>query len=409
MKIGPLENETEEAFLARSKAELVTEFRNELPAAVVDVALKDIWNQRERIRNAGDEFPKKVSIRHLEPGLVHYEYLNDGKGATVLVTKPFMDRIRPTAIGKPVINRRHNDDASVAGYKKGENDGIIVGARYNPADGWDWFDCLVWDQATADNIENGYSASCQYAVTDWKPGGTYHNIPYEREALNGAYEHIAIVPRGRYEGVQILMNSKAEGGTTMKLKFWPFNKDKGEKAANAVEMDTEKATLEIDGKDVPLDAAVASYQEKLKNDAAKAAAEEAARNAAPPALTDQDMIMVNGKPVSVADLKAAHAAHVAVQLKNAEDSKMEKAHKDGDHDDKALDNCPMCNKAKNDAEEAAKKKLEDEEKEKAKNAAAALDKAANERREPVPFGVANSIEDRLQKGREMFGSAKAAA
>ncbi len=393
MKIRPLDNETEQDFLIRAKNEITAQFKDECPSEVARQALADVlWKQRLRIRNAGEEFPKKVSIRHLQPGLVRYEYMNGGKGMTILVTRAYMDQVRDTMIGKPIINRTHRDLPNNP-IAKGEGDGIVIAAYNNPADGWDWVDALVWDEETVQNIRNGYEPSCQHEITNVGPAGMDRGIPYDAVALDGFYEHIAIVPKGRYEGVLILMNSKAEGGSTMKLKFWPFNKDKGEKAANSVEMDTEKATLEVDGKDVPLEAAVTAYQEKLKNEAAI----EAAKNAAPTKLTDQDMILVGDKQVSVADLKAAFA----LKSKNEADDAAKKKKDDDEAAEKE--------KAKNAEEEAAKKKKEDEEaeeKEKAKNSAADLAAAAAARRKPMDFTEPQSLQERAAKGREMFGSNK---
>jgi hypothetical protein len=352
----------------------------------------------KKLKNANGSV-KSVTIRHLEPGLVHYEYLNDGKGATVLIQRPFLDRIRQSLVGKPIINRAHRDIDPNA-YKNGDADGIIIRAYNDPGDGWDYVEALVWDPATLDNIERGYSASCQYAVNEWTDGGTYHNIAYEREALNGEYEHIAIVPQGRYEGVRILMNSKDKGGT-MKLKFW--KKDDKEKAQNAMEIESEKTVLEREGKEIPLEAALSAYeaQEKAVADAAALANEK-------PVLKETDTIEYKGKQVAVSVLTAAYEA----QLKNESEASMKKAHEDGDHKDKDLENCPMCNKAKNehDEKEEAKKKAEDAEK--AKNAAMKadrIDEAGTRRRDPVDFAAPLSMEEKAEKGREMFGSKKKVA
>ena len=401
MKLTPLDNETEEAFLARADQAL----RNELPEqAARDAVAFAQWKQRERMKNSGEEFPKKVSIRHLEPGLVFYEYVKNpkgGQGTMCLITRAYMDRIRQTIVGKPIINRTHRDlpDNPI---DKGEGDGIIIRAYNDPNDGWDWVDALVWDEATVQNIRNGYEASCEHEMTEMGPAGVYHGgTTYDVEPLNGFYTHIAIVPKGRYEGVRItMMNSKPEGGKTMKISFWPFNKDTKVVASNAVEVETEKATVKReDGTDVPLSDAIAAYTEKEKADAL--------RNAAPQALADTDLVQVGDKKVPVSELKAA----LAIKAKNEADDKMEKAHKDGDHKEKPAENCSMCNKAKNEADaEAAKKKEKDEEaeKEKAKNSAAELARAVAAGKPAEEFKAPTSLQDRAEKGRDMFGSKKLA-
>jgi hypothetical protein len=310
-----------------------------------------------------------------------------------------MDRIRATAVGKPIINRTHRELGKNP-IAKGDGDGIIIRAYNNPQDGWDWVDALVWDEATVQNIRNGFEPSCQHEISEVGPGGIHNSIPYDAEAVTGFYEHIAIVPKGRYEGVLILMNSKEQGGITMKLNFWPFNKESKESAKNSVEIDAEKTTLELDGKEVSLTDAVGAYKEKLKNEAAA----EAAKNAAPAKLSDTDMIEVDGKKVSGADLKAAFQ----LQAKNAEMSKMEQAHKDGDHKEKEAENCPMCNKAKNEHDEQKEAEEKAKEAEKAKNAAASLAEALAKGKAPVELPTPASLQDRAEKGRDMFGSRKAA-
>lgn len=407
MKLRPGKDETEQQFLDRLdgvlKNSLPTE-QQEGAALITRPVGQVVWNHREKIWNAPEEFPKMVRIWHLEPGLVHYEYLNDGRGLTILVNRAFMDRMRPTLPGKPIINERHKDlspEQIRAIFKQGQADGVIFSAGNDPMDGWDYADVIVWDEATVENIRAGFSASCQYEVTEWLPGGTYHNIPYEREAVAGAYEHIAIVRKGRYEGVRILLMNSKEGGSTMKLAFWRKDKEKGTEVKNSVDLDTDKATIEVDGKEVPVSAAIAAFTAQQEA--------EALANAAPAKLADDQMVEINGKKVSGADLKAAFAAQQKVKAKNESDAAMKKAHEDGDHKDKDIDNCPMCNKAKNDAEEERKAKEKAEADEKAKNEAAALDEKARNAGQLPEIKLPLTVQERAEKGREQYGSAKVAA
>lgn len=318
---------------------------------------------------------------------------------TILVTKNFIDRIRPTLTGKPIINQRHREVEPNA-YKEGEADGIIVQGRPE-GDGWDYADCFIWDEETQRNIQNGYQASCQYAVTKWGPGGMYHNIPYDREALEGYYEHIAIVPKGRYEGVRIIMN--AIGGV-MKLFGITFGKDK-EEIRTELES-TNAVVVTKDGTEVPLQNAIEAY-EKV----------EAARNAQPKKLGLEEIVEVGGKKVKVSEILAAQEALTKAKNEAEDEEKKKKekedmenalknAHTKGEHSS-YLENCALCNKAKNEEDEEKKKK-DDEEKEKAKNAAAALDDAARRRRDPLQLPTPIGMDEKVAKGRELYGSTKSA-
>src|SRR5262245_14585655 len=128
----PTKEETKEEFIARFMAseEARSDYPDEKQRAAVAYSL---WENRGKAKNATMVLPRKVTIRHLEDGPVHYEYLNDGKGATILVTRGLMDRMRQSLVGKPIINRAHRD-ISPNSYKAGEADGIITHAYNNPAD-----------------------------------------------------------------------------------------------------------------------------------------------------------------------------------------------------------------------------------------------------------------------------------
>jgi hypothetical protein len=369
----------------------------------------------QRIRNASGGV-RTAHLRHLEPGLVYYEYMErpDGKlGATVLVRKGFMDRIRPTIEGKPIILGNHRDwpeDRLAQKFKNGEFDGIVVSGAYNPEDGWDYADCFIWDAKTQEAIRNGYEISCQYAITKMGPGGKHHGIPYDFEALDGYYEHVAVVYKGRYEGTRIMMN--AIGGN-MKLFGITFGKDKQEVRT---ELESTKAVIDLgEGKEISLQNAVEAYQQV-----------EAARNAQPKHVGIDELVEVDGKKVPVKDLLAAHEAvekarnesdEAAKKKKDEEDAEkaknesMAKDHEDGKHKDKSVEGCGACNKAKNEADTEAARKKKEEEDLKAKNAATAakaLDDAAARRREPIAFPEPRGIDEKVAKGKELFGSGKTA-
>lgn len=388
--------------------------KNVIEAAVKNGMLSNSDMQKLVTR---DGFPKtSPPIKFLMPGLVEYEYMNGGNGARVLVTKNAIDKMlmdpEKSIVGKPVINIAHRD-VSPEDYKNGKADGVVTRAWWDPKEAWYCCEALIWDEDTRQNLLNE-AVSCEYTGTAWGPAGHLNQVAYDKEVTDGRFKHLAVVSGPRYEGAT-LMNST--GGTkTMKLLQWLR---KGtEDVKNAVDVDNRTA-VEIDGKEVPLENAVAAWKEQ---EAAKAKAKAEAdalalKNAK--VLGDDDTVTIDGKQVKVTDLKNA----LAEQARNASEEKMEKDHKDGDHKEKEVENCPMCN-AEDKEEDDKKKKDED-----AKNAllmnsqhklgqhiqpnekcaicdgiqAERLSNAARLREGKLPTPVVPSIMDGLKRGKELMG------
>lgn len=77
-------------------------------------------------------------------------------------------------------------------------------------DGWYWCSGVLTDEEAVKLIEDGYNVSCQYRITDYAENteGKFHNAnPYDKEILNGVFEHLAIVENPRYEGAFIAVNA----------------------------------------------------------------------------------------------------------------------------------------------------------------------------------------------------------
>ncbi len=412
-----MENEVpddeEKEAMKRSMAE-PAKLKHTLEAAVQNGMLSNSDMQKLVTR---DGFPKTTPpIKFLMPGLVEYEYMNGGEGARVLVTKNAIDKMlidpEKSIVGKPVINIAHRD-VYPEDYKNGKADGVVTRAWWDPAQAWYCCEALIWDEDTRQNLLNE-AVSCEYTGTAWGPAGHLNQVAYDKEVTDGRFKHLAVVSGPRYEGAT-LMNST--GGTkTMKLLQWL--KKGTEDVKNSVDVDSRTA-VEIDGKEIPLENAVAAWKEQ---EAAKAKAKAEAdalalKNAK--VLGDDDTVTIDGKQVKVTALKNA----LAEQARNASEEKMEKDHKDGDHKDKDMDNCPMCNAEEKDEDD--KKKKDDD----AKNAllmnsqhrmgqhiqpsekcaicdgiqAERLANAARQREGKLPTPVVPSIMDGLKRGKELMG------
>lgn len=138
--------------------------------------------------------------RFIQPGLAGYP----GQFGNALIKKENLDKFVRTLRNKPVtINHKDNigDDDKV---------GEVLNVWYNPEDGWYWCDGIITDE-TAINLINdkNWSVSCSYDFTKYDDeGGTENNIPYDIEFLDGEFNHLAIVNNPRYEGANIVFNSK---------------------------------------------------------------------------------------------------------------------------------------------------------------------------------------------------------
>jgi hypothetical protein len=367
----PTGNETQADFIARFMADeaMRTEFPEEKQRVTVaykkftnsasdpdDDIIEEIMRSMSKpagVKNSRGQTGKPVKIRFIEPGVVFYEHLNNGKGGNVLVRKEALDKMNKTAVGKPIFNFTHKS-VSHNDFTNGKAQGVLANdSSFNPQDAWFYVTGLVWDDETLENIKKGYSVSCAYDVTEWGPGGTYHNIPYEAEVINGEYTHIAVVDNPRYEdaSAQILVNQ----GGGMQFKFWKKD-DKGDLKASEMELVNAKVT--VAGKEVALADMVAHFE-----------AQENAKRASElmNSITDDTVLEIVGKKVTVRELKnafastlknesedkekeekkkkdeeARNAAEEKEKKEKEDDMKNSAAHAAGSHKESPLDNCKSC-------------------------------------------------------------------
>lgn len=75
-------------------------------------------------------------------------------------------------------------------------------------------DCkfVIFDDEGKKVITDGYSVSCAYKPKSFGPGGTWHNVPYDREITDLEYTHLALVQNPRYEDAKVYENAKDDDG-----------------------------------------------------------------------------------------------------------------------------------------------------------------------------------------------------
>lgn len=140
--------------------------------------------------------------RFIQPGLAGYP----GQYGNALIQKKNLDKFVHTLRNKPVVIN-HKDE-----IKDKDKVGEVFNVWYNPEDGWYWCDGIITDKTAQNLIEDKkWSVSCSYDFTKYDDkGGTENNIPYDIEFLDGEFSHLAIVDNPRYEGANIVFNSKTD-------------------------------------------------------------------------------------------------------------------------------------------------------------------------------------------------------
>lgn len=136
--------------------------------------------------------------RFLQAGLVKYDF------GVCLLKKETIDKFINTFVGTPVIID-HKDDIS-----EGDKVGVINKIWFSAEDGWFWCSGILTDEKAVKLIEDGYNVSCQYRITDYADNTErkLHNAnPYDKEILDGVFEHLAIVENPRYEDAFIAVNA----------------------------------------------------------------------------------------------------------------------------------------------------------------------------------------------------------
>ena len=328
---------------------------------------------------------KRYRAYYIEPGLA--DYSAEGIGL-VLVQKPALDTMNPTFVGKPVVNFEHTDLEPEQLFDLDPNDvetfadGVVAATGYDEEEAWYWADMLIWDEETQRNLEqNGYSVSCAYDVENSQSGGSYHNVQYQEEVLDGVYKHMAIVPNPRYEDAWVIRNSKP-GGTTVafgKKKNRQNEMPKMDERENE-DMMEEGYVMKEDGSKMPLEELVSAYREM------SAAKMENGRM-----YNMEDMVNVDGEEVSIEEMMNVVMKNPGMH-ENADDT-----------DEEIMDNAvdPMDDDLEDVIDETRQNSKPT--KERARENMRRVKNAASRESEPVKPNVDTRI-DRINRGKARYGT-----
>lgn len=144
-------------------------------------------------------------VGFLEPGVVKF----GDKNLMIYISKEAIERYSHRLKGKPVTIGHIEGITEENAQKVSVGD---VAVCTEPGE------CIVTiKNEEADRlIENGERFSCCWVPVKWGEGGTWHNIPYDKELVEMDFTHLAIVPDPRYENVEVFMNSKEHNNATLR-------------------------------------------------------------------------------------------------------------------------------------------------------------------------------------------------
>jgi hypothetical protein len=309
-----------------------------------------MFQKKLEMRNE-KEFPTMYYTRHIQAGVVKY------KNEMVLVENDTLKKMMPNMIGIPVFVDHQDVDLE---NLKAQSDGYVTESFYNEKDGWFWAKFIAVTDKAKEAIKNGWRVSNDYFVIDSKGGGSWHNVDYDREILDGEYSHLAIVDNPRYEEARImtcdefkkynldlenelkeLKNSKE--ATILKTggsKIMKFFTKKKEEVNNIDEISVELSN----GKEMTVTEMVNAMEESKKEEEKKNSDSKVDENT---------KVNVCGSDMTLKELKNKYEDMMNKKKNEDEKAEKEKADKEAEE--------------KKNADDAAAKKKEEEEKKNSKN------------------------------------------
>lgn len=341
---------------------------------------KQIVDKSEK-KNA-KRHPEIYYCRHMYAGLAGYE------DETILIELDAMRRMAKSFDGCPVYVLHQDVDLDTIE----QADGWVASCWYNEDDGWVWAKFIAVTDAARDAIDKGWSVSNAYIPKQWGDGGTYTNIPYNRQVLDGDFTHLAIVPDPRYESAAIYdVASYGSYMEDLKAKR-ELKNSKGKKPMFKIFKNEKKEVTELDD----LDGAVIELQngESVSVEDMIKAVENAQKNESDKGKEDEKVNMdmeieVGNETMPLKELVNKYKNMCKENEKAEEDAK-----KNMDEDKKAKENESDDDKKENEEDDEMKNAKSESYYEQLKNA----HNSSN-----VKFETSL---DMLERGKSRYGSAK---
>lgn len=147
---------------------------------------------------------KSIIMPCMRKGLVSYPK------ETVFVSQEALTFMAQSAMGIPVVIDHPENLITDETIKDINIVGRVAHLQYDSfRDEW-LAEFIVDKQEAVDLLKDGWGVSTAWFGDKYASGGTLNNVPYDRELLEGRYEHLAIVKTPRYEMAvnPIFLNSK---------------------------------------------------------------------------------------------------------------------------------------------------------------------------------------------------------
>jgi hypothetical protein len=258
---------------------------------------------------------------------------------TIYVSQEALWQLAPTALGVPVVVDHPSELITDENISNMPVVGRVSALEYDSiTDTWDAV-FVVDNEEAISLLQNGWGVSTAWFGDKYASGGTHNNVGYDRELIEGRYEHLAIVKTPRYEmavnpiflnsttlqddhNKDIIVTSNQKGSNSMIGKIFKRLVSREELKTN----EGEELFVDIDGTDVPLSQVISDVKtlrlNKKNEDEEKDEKKEAKKMA-----NDTDEVDVDGEKISVNALKAMYKEN---KKKNAvvEDEKKEEKKED---------------------------------------------------------------------------------
>jgi len=347
------------------------------------------------IQNNVSEPGKRYFGLHFAEGVA--QYTERGKGEyKVFLNQDTINKMDSTFEGKPVyVGHRSEIDLKNV-------DGWVIKSFFNKSDGKNWVEFIAITDAAKEAIAKGYKLSNAYIVKSTTSGDKWHGVEYEKQVMDGEYEHLALVPDPRYaesiiltpkefkeynasKEVQLskLQNSLKE--VKSMFSFW-----KKSKVENGLDADV-TVTLPKSGKEVLLSTVI--------NEADEMAVSMNAGMAHP-----KSMVNMGSESITVEGLMSKHTAcmnELDALKKEKEASAKPEEKKENEEPRKQFDKDGQ----KKENEEEDKDKKKEEEKGEKKENAIHFDALKNAEATAAPQGNDQpAILNALDYGKQLYGS-----
>jgi len=346
-----------------------------------------------KIKNASSQPAQIFYGLHFCPGVAQYD--EPGKESyKIFLNESTIKKMDKTFQGKPLYVH-HVDEVNLD--KLQDADGFVIESFYNKSDGKHWAKFIVISDDAHKAIKNGWRLSNAYIPTSFAQGGLWNGVEYQKEVMDGEYEHLALVPNPRYDESIILTPEKFKEYNLQKetelLRIANSNGEKSmfkifkkEKVENSADLEAMSVTLPSSKKDMTISECI-SLADKVINMNGYA--------------NGDHMVKVGEEEMSVNDLVSKHMG----MCKNMADEEEKKKNADvaADADEKEKKEKESADKTENEKDEE-KKENEEEDKKEVKNSH--FDKLRNAPLKAIKKDEQYIYVDETAKGKNLYGSGK---